>query len=395
MANTKTLKVCFLAGTLGRGGAERQLIHMLTALKAAGIAVRVLCLTRGEPFEKEIQMMGIQVTWVGKSRWRPIRLFLIVRELRRNPPDILQSAHFYTNLYAAVAGRLLGIPAIGAIRNDLTSELHGNAIFGWGQLHMPKHLIANSKLAAERAIAEGIGSDHIQVVANVVEVIVSRRQRVGDESGTVRILFAGRLTEQKRVDRFLQAIQKITESHPRLNFTAAIAGEGPLRPLLEVQADSLGLRPKYIEFLGELADMKTAYEGSDLLVLSSDSEGTPNVLLEAMSHGVPVVATRVGGVPDVMRHGVNGFLVGKDDADSLVKSVIALIENPQLRIEMGAAGQRFVRERHAPGRLAERLTTLYEKILGGAWKAAGFSGETREREVHRNTFCPDLDVEVL
>jgi glycosyltransferase involved in cell wall biosynthesis len=361
----KNLKICFLAGTLGRGGAERQLIYMLKAVKDAGIATRLLCLTKDEPFEKEIQMMGIRVTWVGESRWRPIRLFRIVQELRREPADILQSAHFYTNLYSAVASRLLGIRSIGAIRNDLTSELRGNGVMGWGQLHMPNHLIANSKLARQRAIAAGIDSERIHAVANVVEVNGFRKQINGSGSGVVRILFAGRLTEQKRADRFLLALQRIAESHPHLNFTAAIAGDGPLRSQLEKLADSLCLRPRYIEFLGELADLKPVYQRSDLLVLTSDWEGTPNVLLEAMGFALPVIATNVGGVPELVRHGENGLTVETNDAESIANSIVALIENPDLRKSMGASGRRIVLENYSPSRLAEKLLEVYEGMSRG------------------------------
>jgi glycosyltransferase involved in cell wall biosynthesis len=370
----KKLKICFLAGTLGRGGAERQLIYMLKAMKDAGIATRVLCLTKDEPFEKEIQMMGIRVTWVGESRWRPIRLFRIIQELRHEPADILQSAHFYTNLYSAAAGRLLGMRSIGAIRNDLTSELHGNGVMGWGQLHLPNHLIANSKLARQRATAEGIDSDRIHVVANVVEVNGVRKQINESGSSVVRILFAGRLTEQKRADRFLRVIQKIAESHPHLNFTAAIAGDGPLRSQLEKLADSLCLRPRYIEFLGELADLKPTYQRSDLLVLTSDWEGTPNVLLEAMGFALPVVATNVGGVPELVRNGENGFVVETNDAESIASSIVALIENPELRKSMGASGRRIVLGNYSPSGLAEKLLEVYEGVSRGPGrvkKAAG------------------------
>src|SRR5262245_59851234 len=112
MVDLKELRVCILAGTLGRGGAERQRIYMLRALKEAGIKTRVLCLTRGEALEEEILALGISVTWVGRSRWRPIRLCRIIRELLRESADIFQSAHFYTNIYVALAGRLLGIKTI-------------------------------------------------------------------------------------------------------------------------------------------------------------------------------------------------------------------------------------------------------------------------------------------
>jgi len=129
------LEVCFLAGTLGRGGAERQLTYMLRALGSAGASTRVLCLTDGEPFQREIEALGVGVEWVGPSGSRAARLYRIIQALRRRPADILQSVHFYTNLYATVAARVVGICDIGAIRNDLSSEeLKENGLAGYRQL---------------------------------------------------------------------------------------------------------------------------------------------------------------------------------------------------------------------------------------------------------------------
>lgn len=396
----KNLKVCFLAGTLGRGGAERQLVYMLRALKTAGIQTRVLCLTKGEPLEEEIRAMGIRMTWVGESRWRPIRLCRIIKELRREQTHIVQSAHFYTNLYAAVAARLLGIKSIGAVRNDLTSELKGHGNMAWGQLHLTGHLITNSELARRRAIDEGIKPEHIEVVPNVVDANEANGQANGNGNGTTRILFAARLTEQKRPDRFLQALQKIVESRPDLDFRGIIVGDGPLRPRLEELADSLCLRPKYLEFLGELADLKPAYEKSDLVVLTSDWEGTPNVLLEAMGRGLPIVATNVGGVPELVRNGENGLLVETDDANSVASSIITLIENPQLRTSMGAFGRQVALEKHSPRRLAERLIAVYEKTL---WKNGTSKNLTcptdnpgeRQGNQRQSDPCASSGVEVL
>lgn len=397
-AKRKTLKVCFVAGTLGRGGAERQLIFMLRALKEAGVDIRVLCLTKGESLEEEIRAMGITVTWVGASRWRPIRLLRVMQELRREPAHILQSAHFYTNLYVAAAGWLLGIKAIGAIRNDLTSELESNGILGWGQLHLPRHLITNSRLARQRALLERIKSEHIDIVPNVVDVNGTNGPRNGNANGVFRILFVSRLTEQKRPDRFLQALKKIVEWRPDLQFRATVVGDGPLRSDLEKLADTLQLRPNHLEFLGELADVKPAFLNSDLLVLTSDWEGTPNVLLEAMGQGLPVVATKVGGVPELVRHGENGFLVEADNGDSTASSVIALIENSQLRNSMGVSGRRVVIEEHSPGRLANRLLTVYEKTLGGLrhpdnpeWSSPIFWGQGNQRQ---SDPCTGSEVEL-
>jgi glycosyltransferase involved in cell wall biosynthesis len=359
--NRKPPRVCFLAGTLGRGGAERQLIYMLAALKAAGIQTRVLSLTAGEPLEQEIRDLGIAVTWVGASKWRPLRLFSILRELRREPADILQSAHFYTNLYVAVAGRLLGVKSIGAIRNDLTTELESNGILGWGQLYLPGHLIANSKLACQRALRKGIDLENIDVVPNVVNTNGASPKVNGNRNGPVRILFSGRLTEQKRPDRFLRVLHRIVERRPGLEFIARIAGDGPWRPRLEQLAHDLGLIPKSVEFLGELEDVKPFYYDSDFLLLTSDWEGTPNVLLEAMACGLPVVATRVGGVPEIV-HADSGLLVESSDEEGMTTAALRLIDELDLRRSLSWHSREHVSRSHSVTKLNAQLIEIYQKI---------------------------------
>jgi glycosyltransferase involved in cell wall biosynthesis len=356
----KNLKVCFLAGTLGRGGAERQLIYMLKALKGAGVNVRLLCLAQGEALESEIKALGIPIVWVGKSRWRPIRLFRIIKELRREKVDLIHSSHFYTNLYAGMAGRILRIKSIGAVRNDLTSEMRSHGRMAFAQLHFPHRLIANTQLAQERAAAKGVRN--AEVLRNAVEVNGLRREATEDQA-TIRVLCAGRLTEQKRVDRFLEVMRRLSESSPELQIRSVIAGDGPLRSELEQLADSLGLRPRHVEFAGEVADMKRLYANSDLLVLTSDWEGSPNVLLEAMSYGLPVVATRVGGVPEIVCDGENGFLVQENDLDAIVDYIRTLAANAELRNRMGASGRSIVTESHSAARLAEALLKVYEQTL--------------------------------
>ncbi|MCM3874372.1 MAG: glycosyltransferase [Pyrinomonadaceae bacterium] len=373
MVDLKDLKVCFIAGTLARGGAERQLIYMLTALKSEGVNTRVLCLTKGEALEEEIRAIGVSVVWVGESRWRPIRLFRILQELRHQPANIVQSAHFYTNLYAAVAGRLLGIRSIGAIRSDLTSELKCSGIMGWGQLHLPGLLITNSKLARRRALDKGIHPDQIDVVPNVVSLKgVSKKLNTpkngysgngnGNGAGAVRILFAGRLTEEKRADRFLRTLRMIVKERPDLTLTARIAGDGPLRKDLERLAAQLGLGRDHVEFLGELKDVQPFYYKSDFLMLTSDWEGTPNVLLEAMACGLPAVVTRVGGVPEIVGQD-RGLMVEANDADGLTRATLRMIDDRSLRAALGHKGQEYVARFHSPKALREQLMALYGRFL--------------------------------
>lgn len=353
------MKVCFIAGTLGRGGAERQLLFMLRALKSRGIQSRVLCLTKGEAYENEIKSMGIEVEWMGSSENRIMRLVKIIDNIRQRPVDIVQSAHFYTNIYTAVTGRLLGIPSIGAIRNDLFSEIVSNGRLGSLQLKFPEHLIANSEMALTRASGLGIKTEDIHLVRNVVE-LQNKKAEPPKESTT--ILFAGRLVRQKDPELFLRLAFRLIQDLPKLKLKFQIAGDGPLRKELEHSVFTSGVSGEQICFLGERPDMGEVYRGTDILVLTSEHEGTPNVILEAMTHGIPVVATQVGGVPEILTEDF-GFLVDPSDFHGLVLATTKLIKQSRLRRRFGKNGRKHVSDNHSLSTLGKRLNNIYSKLV--------------------------------
>jgi glycosyltransferase involved in cell wall biosynthesis len=134
-------------------------------------------------------------------------------------------------------------------------------------------------------------------------------------------------------------------------------------PELENQARKLGLLPEFLRFEDSAADMRPYYHASAACVLTSDFEGTPNVLLEAMASGLPVLATRVGGVPDIVRDGHTGFLLDPEDLDGLTANATELIRSARLRREMGARARSFVQENHSLQRLPSYLSKLYERAL--------------------------------
>ena len=117
------LRICFLAGTLGQGGAERQLFYIASALKQSGAEVLVLSLTQGEFWEARLQAVGIPVKFVGGSASRFRRLLSVTKAVRAFRPDIIQSQHFYTNGYSAVAARLIRARAIGAVRGSGSADM--------------------------------------------------------------------------------------------------------------------------------------------------------------------------------------------------------------------------------------------------------------------------------
>lgn len=357
------MRPCLVAGTLGRGGAERQLYYILQALREAGAMPRLLSLTRGEHWEQAIRSLGVPVTMIGDSGSRLRRLFILGRHLWRDRAEVVQSQHFHTNAYVGIASRLLGLRGIGAMRNDGRSEVTACGRFGgWLSLHSPGMLAANSEEAIRYARNHGLPAARLFLLPNVVD---TEHFTPGDRAsaGPVTLLAAGRLVRQKRLDRFIHLLARLRDFH-RLDVRGMIVGAGSasedLRADMVALARRLGLSPEALQFRGGVADMRPVYHEATILVLTSDHEGTPNVLLEAMASGLPVVATRVGGVPEIVRNGEVGFLVEPDDAQGLASAVITLIKNPERTLEMGRHARDFVVARHGRQRLPAYLSGLYQ-----------------------------------
>jgi glycosyltransferase involved in cell wall biosynthesis len=356
--------VCFVAGTLGRGGAERQLVHMVGCLRDTAVQCKVLCLTQGEALQAELEALGASVIWVGSHASRLRRQREILRVLKADPPDILQSAHFYTNMYVGMAAKALGRPSIGAIRNDVAIELAESRPFGRAHLLMPRYLIANSRLGRERAVQAGRTPASVFLIRNAVDAnkySPAARDATAGKSGTLRLLFLGTMEPRKRPDRFLRLLKNLRDRLPGLVLEARLIGAGWDNPALRELSEQLGLDSQTVRLESQSADVMPFYSWADMLVLTSDHEGTPNVILEAMATGLPVVATAVGGVPDLMAHG-GGLLVRPDDEDGLLRSVMRLRSDERLRTTLVEEGLRYICANHSLDGLRRQLLSVYGAV---------------------------------
>ncbi len=355
------LDVCFVAGTLGLGGAERQLFYMIKVLHNAGTRVRVLSLTQGEYWEDRVRELGVPVSWVGENPSRAMRLLRITRSLRKAPPDLLQSQHFYTNLYAAAAARVLGAREVGALRSDALSEVRlTGGVLGPLSIRVPRVIAANSKLGLQNALVLGASAKRLQMLPNVVDTRYfepgPRQKRT-----PVRLIAAG-MRSEKRIDRFLSVVDQLHRELGPSRIGAMIIGDGADRVRLQQRAVALGLSD-VVQFRGAMAISPDVYREADILVLTSEYEGTPNVVLEAMACGLPVVAFRVGGVPDLVTDGETGFLLDPGDESGMAQALRTLVDQPDLRTFMGDRAREYVERQHSLEQLPHFLRALYQAVL--------------------------------
>ena len=360
------LRVCLIAGTLGQGGAERQLFYMLQCLKECGAEVNLLSLTQGEYWEAPIQRLGVPIYFVGGPGTRLRRLRCVIQTVRRLRPQVIQCQHFYTNLYGALAARWLGLPSVGGVRSDGFNELKSNGrFFGRLSLTLPQMVAANSNRAIENLRSIGCDPRKLHLLPNVIDTAwfhPGERSRSRDD---FVILGVGSLEPVKRFDRLIE-IALTLRSKIQRGVRVVLAGDGRLRQLIAGLAHQAREQGVKVDLVGRVTDplaLLQLYQSADVLLLTSDHEGTPNVIMEAMSCGLPVVATAVGGVADLVQPGEAGFLFAPDQAEQAVAALVQLAREPSLASGLGARARSLIEAKYSVALLPNLLAGLYEKAL--------------------------------
>jgi glycosyltransferase involved in cell wall biosynthesis len=188
------------------------------------------------------------------------------------------------------------------------------------------------------------------------------RRLIGVSADAFVVGWVGRMTAVKRTRDVLEAFRRLLDTNSGAYLL--LVGDGPDREHLEQIAHDLGIAKRCL-FVGYQDDVADFYRAIDVLLLPSANEGTPVSVIEALAAERPAVATRVGGVPDVIRDGVDGFLVGLGDTDSLGDRLAQLARDPALRARMGAQGRARVLERYSVARLVDDVDRLYKSLLEG------------------------------
>lgn len=377
-------RVLLLSTSLGLGGADRQILHLAQALRANGFGVRLVSMTPIEEMGQQALAEGLPITSLnmrrGRADWHSFdRLVSLLRSWR---PHVLTSFMYHANLMGRVAGKWAGVPLIVT---SIRAERNGSAVRDWLMRltnWMDHSCTTNSKQVADSLRRRGLLADRkARVIPNGVDIAAfstsaGDRLRTRDELGLAPREFLwlaiGRLWQQKDYPTLLQAFQPLANAPARL----AIAGRGPLLDELQREAAQLGIASQ-VNFLGVRHDIAALLGAADGLVLSSAWEGMPNVVMEALAAGTPVVATEVGGVAEVVEAGKSGFLVPPQDPAALSQAMRQLMSlSMEQRHQMGVTGRAHVTAHYSLPAMADRWLGLYEELL----IQKGLSGSFRNRE---------------
>jgi glycosyltransferase involved in cell wall biosynthesis len=299
-----------------------------------------------------------------------LALLRLIGLLKRLRIDILQTHDAQTRRIGVIAAWLTGIPHVsslhGWIQNNQIQKL--SVVLDKYLIRFSKKVIVMSDAMKREIISAGVSSKKVITLHNAVllEDYPIRRSsskirtefHIKDDEKVVAII--GRLSPEKRHDLFLQMASQVVKKNPKVKFL--IVGDGPLIVSLKKFVEELNLT-NHVIFTGHRTDIIDMYSAIDILVISSDTEGLPNVLLEAFACCKPVVATRVGGIPEILINDQNGFLTEPHDLTGLIDRVLFLLNNTQLAIQMGLNGRKEIENRLSFKNRTLQLEKCYRDIL--------------------------------
>jgi L-malate glycosyltransferase len=364
-------RVHLMIGQLGLGGTEKQLVLLACGLHRRGVSTTVLVMFDGGPGEAALREAGVPVIHLGfrtlrAARWRMplvnVTAFIrLVRRLRRTRPDVLHAFLYHSYVPGAPAARLAGVPVFVAGRRSMGEFAEGHRFF----------------LALERAA--GRVTDHL--IANAEAVAANTRQRENVSPAKVSVIYNGlpdsafhpvapaavptdapvvlcvaNLIAYKGHRYLLEAVARLKDQG--VACTLLLVGDGPERPALERQAARLGIDAR---FLGARTDVPALLARARVFVLSSLHEGMSNAVMEAMAAGRPIVATAVGGTPELLDG--RGLLVPPRDPGALAAGLKRVLIDRRLADRLAAEAREWSHAHLRADAMVERHVDIYRELL--------------------------------
>lgn len=353
------------------GGSQRQISYLLGGLDRTRWQPELVFFRNQSFLVDELRAQGIVVHHIPKRRRVDLRFVLAYASLlRRNRYDLVHAFSLTAELWTLVAGLLARRrpPLVASVRGLYLDQPLPFWRLKRFVLSRSAAVIANARAgAAAAAQRSGTAPERFSVVPNGMlpierqprDLSARLRQAIGAPQGRPFGLFVGRLVTQKNIPCLVRALKELP---PASRPWIAFAGNGPLRADIETMREAAGLDGD-IRLLGEREDTAALMQAADFLVLPSSFEGMSNVLMEAMSVGCPVIASAIGGNPELVDDGETGLLFPSDDAHALAAQLQRMSSDPALRARLAENAARKVHERYSIDNLVTSTSAIYERCL--------------------------------
>jgi glycosyltransferase involved in cell wall biosynthesis len=356
--NRRKLRITHVVGQLRTGGMEKLLVEMARHADRNRFDLRFVCLEGRGPVADEIENCGWEVVCLGcPPGLRPGTIWRLGRQFIRGRADVVHTHNNAPLIYGAPAARLAGVSAVVHTRHGRSPEAgrRQRTAVRLASL-LANRVVCVSEDSGRLSAAEGISGRKLTVIRNGIDT--ARFAYLGPSPGGP-VVMVGRLVPAKGVDTLLRAAAIVAGQ--RSDYRLEIAGDGEARPGLEALSAELGLG-EHVRFLGNVGDVPGLLARASALVLPSFSEGISLTLLEGMARGLPVVATRVGGNPEVVEDGVTGRLVPPGEPDALAGALSDVWPASDRTRELGRAGRERVERLFDVRRMVAEYEALYLRL---------------------------------
>jgi glycosyltransferase involved in cell wall biosynthesis len=370
MAKNKT-GVMHVITQLPGGGVERLLVDLLPRLNHDAFEVCVCCTHKRGALADVLEEKGVSVHLVKiKNRWDPVGIFNLMRLMRSRRIRIVHAHMYASSISGGIAAKFARVPVIIVNMHSLHEWHTKRRVWMAGKIfNLADRVVGVSDVIRDNLIKTlGLNPHKVITIHNGIDLArfkdfaqpPTQRRILGIAPDELVIGAVGRLVSFKGFTYLLAAAKLICAELPK--FKLVIVGGGELDSELKRQAQDLGIAGKVV-FTGPQADVRPFLALFDVAVLSSISEGFGIAVLEAMAMGKAVVATRVGGLPEVVADKISGLLVSPENPEALAIAISNLLGNPGLRVNMGQAGKARAEELFSIQQVFEQTIKLYRGLL--------------------------------
>lgn len=384
-AEARPLRVLLACDHIDHGGAlhgaGRQIVALSRALDPA--RVRASIVVRGEESDlgRQLRSEGLPIRFLGHGRFDPRTLWSLTTAIRAGPADLVHATDFGAATFGRVAGRLTSVPVIVHVRSHHSEHQPRGFPFYVSWAYRALSPLTARAIAISRSVAEfavqrmGFDPEEVEILNNPLagfstscpppERLEELRRSYGTAPGDPVVGCVTRFHAAKGVEYLVEAFAPILDRFPDARLM--LVGEGPGQPALERRATELGVADRVI-FTGFRRDVEEHYALFTVSAVPSVEEGFGNVAVESMAMGVPVVASELGGLPEIVGHGENGLLVPPADPAALAEALLSILEDPARRARMAEAARQRSRD-FSMASYVERLEALYRSVLSDRARA--------------------------
>jgi glycosyltransferase involved in cell wall biosynthesis len=373
-SSLKGTRVLMFIQTLDLGGSETQCVEVARQLKEEGYDITVGCLRADGPLKARLNECGLECVEfpVRASLLRPkaaLQMLNLVAFIRRRRFNVVHTNDLYSNLFVIPAAWLARVPVIISSRRDLGRWWWytpvRRKILKRVQELSTRILVNSEAVRQELLLRDGFTPDKIHVVYNGIDAqryiqATADREHLFpglSQNHKLIITVANMHTGAKGHGDLIEAALNVRKTYPEARFL--LAGDGEMRLFFEDQVRAAGLGEMFI-FLGHRTDIPSLLACCDIGILASRTEGLPNAVLEYMAAGLPVVATTVGGVPEIIENEVNGLLIPPENPAALSAAILRLLKDDQMCKRLGKAARERILERFNFASVRASLRQLYK-----------------------------------